>query len=226
PGVRLVGWVPSVLPYLERARLAVVPVLHGAGTKRKVIQALMVGTPTVTTMIGAEGLELRNGEHALIADEPAEFAAHVSHLVMDDELAIGLASRGRSHVLAAHSRDSVRGQLEHAIAAVMHRPPKKLSVSALAALSAVEPTDDEYQQLGRRVRRVLLSELPIGARVTVVSKGDDALLDLDGMQTWHFPRAKTGQYAGYYPADSAEAIAQLEAQRVAGIQFLVFPRTA
>ena len=45
PHVRLVGWVPSVVPYLQRARVSILPLLYGAGTKRKLVQALMTGTP-------------------------------------------------------------------------------------------------------------------------------------------------------------------------------------
>ena len=68
--MRLVGWVPSVRPYIERSRLAVVPFLHGAGVKGKVIQSMMAGTPVVTTPVGAEGLDLVQGEHALIGATP------------------------------------------------------------------------------------------------------------------------------------------------------------
>ena len=57
PNVRMVGWVPSVAPYLERARVCVVPLLHGAGVKGKVVESLMAGTPVVTTTIGAEGID-------------------------------------------------------------------------------------------------------------------------------------------------------------------------
>src|SRR5205823_2451218 len=45
PFVRMLGWVPSIQPYLERARVSILPLLHGAGTKRKMIQALQMGTP-------------------------------------------------------------------------------------------------------------------------------------------------------------------------------------
>jgi hypothetical protein len=68
--------------------------------------------------------------------------------------------------------------------------------------------------------------IPRNARVLVVSKGDEALVDVDGWDAWHFPRGEGGGYAGYYPADSAEAIAHLEGLRVQGAQYLVFPRTS
>ena len=60
----------------------------------------------------------------------------------------------------------------------------------------------------------------------VVSKGDAGLLELDGRKAWHFPQDETGAYAGYYPADSTAAIAQLAALRAKGADFLLFPCTA
>ena len=56
----MVGWVPSVLPYLNRARVTVIPLLYGAGTKRKLIQALMAGTPSVSTAVGIPGGQERD----------------------------------------------------------------------------------------------------------------------------------------------------------------------
>jgi hypothetical protein len=58
-----------------------------------------------------------------------------------------------------------------------------------------------------------------------VSRGDDELLKVDGRRAWHFPRGNDGEYAGHHPADSREAIAILEAQRAAGAEYIVFPRT-
>jgi len=60
----------------------------------------------------------------------------------------------------------------------------------------------------------------------VVSKGDEALVKLDGRQGWHFPRQEDGLYAGYHPSDSAEAIGHLEVLRARGGQFLLIPPTA
>ena len=119
--IRRVGWVPSVVPYLERARLSVIPLLHGAGTKRKLIQALMVGTPSVSTRIGVEGLDLEDGTHVLVADDPADFARGVTALVEDQALWDRLVARGRDHSLSRHGRDTVRARLAEVIATVMTR---------------------------------------------------------------------------------------------------------
>ena len=83
-----------------------------------------------------------------------------------------------------------------------------------------------YGELADRIRAVARAALPTGATVLVVSKGDDDLLDLGGPRGWHFPQANDGTYAGYYPADSAAAIAHLEAMRAKGAEFLLFPSTA
>jgi hypothetical protein len=85
---------------------------------------------------------------------------------------------------------------------------------------------DGYRALAERVRRLVAEQVPAGARGLVVSRGDDQLLSLNGRQGLHFPQAVNGIYAGYYPADSDEAIAHLE--EVRGEQradFLVFPHT-
>ena len=84
---------------------------------------------------------------------------------------------------------------------------------------------NRYMALTERVRRAVTEAVPSGATVLVVSRGDDDLLRVDGRRAWHFPRAEDGAYAGHHPADSREAIAQLEAQRAAGAEHIVFPRT-
>lgn len=84
----------------------------------------------------------------------------------------------------------------------------------------------EYHQLAERVRALVQEIVPPGGTVAVVSRGDERLLEFDDRRGWHFPRADDGSYAGCYPADSDEAIAQLEALRTMGAQFLLFPSTA
>jgi hypothetical protein len=83
-----------------------------------------------------------------------------------------------------------------------------------------------YQQLIQRVRDIARANLPAQATTIIVSKGDNELLKLDGRPAWHFPQLDNGVYAGHYPADSAAAIAHLEALRAKGGAFLIFPQTA
>lgn len=87
----------------------------------------------------------------------------------------------------------------------------------------------EYAALVERIRERVNTTLPPGARVLVVSKGDDDLLALDGRSATHFPQLG-GVYAGHHPADGAEAIAHLKALRGNGgggtAEFLLFPKTS
>jgi len=122
--VRMVGWVPDVVPYFHRVRASVVPLLHGAGTKRKMVQALMHGTPTVTTDVGAEGLELVAGEHALVANDAAAVAAGIERLLTDDDLCRSLARRGLEHIRASRSRDAARTAFLDAVEAALEASPK------------------------------------------------------------------------------------------------------
>ncbi|HMD37384.1 MAG TPA: glycosyltransferase [Vicinamibacterales bacterium] len=115
-GVRLIGWVPDVAPYLERACVTLLPLRHGAGTKRKLIQAAMTGTPSVSTGIGVEGLPLRDDEHVLVADDPAAFAERIVRLVDDEPLWTRLADAGRRAAVAAHGRGVVRARFNEIVA--------------------------------------------------------------------------------------------------------------
>ncbi len=103
---------------------------------------------------------------------------------------------------------------------------KTESENAVAKAVAISNQFTEYQNLIVSVRQVVNHLVPSDATVIMVSKGDDELLKLDGRNAWHFPQNERGIYAGYYPSDSAEAIAALEALRKRGGQFLVFPQTA
>ena len=84
---------------------------------------------------------------------------------------------------------------------------------------------DRYRELIERVRGQVAEAIPSSATILVVSRGDDELLRLDGRRAWHFPRGDSGSYAGHHPADSRDAIAQLEEQRGAGAEYIVFPAT-
>jgi len=81
-----------------------------------------------------------------------------------------------------------------------------------------------YQQLTERIRRVVADKLPPKSTILVVSRGDDELLKLDGHDAWHFPETDDAVYAGHYPADSAEAVTQLETLRAKGGEFLLVPK--
>jgi glycosyltransferase involved in cell wall biosynthesis/GT2 family glycosyltransferase len=83
-----------------------------------------------------------------------------------------------------------------------------------------------YEELLAAIRTVVRQKVPSDTTVAVVSKGDGALLELAGHTAWHFPQDEAGQYTGYYPATSADAIAMLERVRSKGAQYFLLPKTA
>ena len=122
--VRLVGWVPSILPYLQKARISVAPLPFGAGTKTKLIQSLTVGTPSVSTTVGIEGLNLQHGEHVLVADNPVDFANSIEHLLENGEMWQRLATQGRVHITGLHGREAVYDSFKRVLSAVMENESK------------------------------------------------------------------------------------------------------
>ncbi len=138
PTVRMLGWVPSVVPYFEQVRVSLLPVLHGAGTKRKLIQALSTGTPTVSTSIGAEGFDVRDEEDALVADDPFRFAVGIARLLTDVALWNRLAAQGRDRIQREHSASVARERLFAAIAAAGR--PRAVARDSRVAVSITDPT--------------------------------------------------------------------------------------
>jgi len=79
--IDLRGPVVDAVDELARARVAIVPLLAGSGTRLKILEAWAAGVPVVSTTIGMEGLPARDGEHLLVADGAAGFADAVSRLL-------------------------------------------------------------------------------------------------------------------------------------------------
>ena len=181
PGVNLVGWVPSVQPYLDRARLAVVPLRYGAGVKGKVVQSMMGYTPVVTTPIGAEGLDLVQGEHALIGSDAADLAAGITRLLTDDDLWHRLARQGADHVDARLRPEVVGPQFHEIVERVMARPAAATATAGGPAGNGRAASD---RALADRIRTIAAP----GDVVLVPVGGDGAVPDLAPQRAWPFPQ--------------------------------------
>ncbi|HEX7775971.1 MAG TPA: glycosyltransferase [Parvibaculum sp.] len=102
PSVRVTGRVDDLSPYYAGARVAVAPLRTGGGTRIKILEAFSYGVPVVATRQGAEGLDVQDGVHILIADEAADFAAQCRRLLDDEALARTL-SRNAGEWLKQHA---------------------------------------------------------------------------------------------------------------------------
>jgi glycosyltransferase involved in cell wall biosynthesis len=112
PGVEVTGEVPDVRPSLDRAAVVVVPVRMGGGTRLKVLEGLAMEKPMVSTALGCEGVDVRDGEHLLVADSPAAFAAAVIRLFADPAAARALGRAGRARMDEAYSWDLAGSRLD------------------------------------------------------------------------------------------------------------------
>jgi glycosyltransferase involved in cell wall biosynthesis len=110
-GVRLLGHVPELEAELAQVSVLVAPIRFGGGTRFKILEAFAHGIPMVSTTIGAEGIDARDGEHLLLRDDPAAFARAIVDLHRDPDLRDRLTA-------AAAGLYETRYTWEHGVAAV------------------------------------------------------------------------------------------------------------
>ena len=96
--VRLSGYVEDIRPVVGSASICVVPLRQGSGTRVKILEAMALGVPVISTRKGSEGLEAVDGEHLVLADTPAAFAEATVHLLQHPDVRQGLAARARKLV--------------------------------------------------------------------------------------------------------------------------------
>jgi polysaccharide biosynthesis protein PslH len=112
-GVATTGEVESVAAFLGRAAVIVIPVRMGGGTRLKVVEALAMGRPIVSTTLGCEGIDVIDGEHLLIADTPADAARATVRLLADACLGARLGAQGRALAVERYGWDvAARGLLD------------------------------------------------------------------------------------------------------------------
>jgi glycosyltransferase involved in cell wall biosynthesis len=84
--VELTGYLPDIRPAVADSWACVVPLRLGGGTRLKILEAMALGTPVISTLKGAEGLEVEDGVHLLLAGTAGEFAAQVLRVLGSPEL--------------------------------------------------------------------------------------------------------------------------------------------
>lgn len=106
-GVEALGFVEDLTEAYGRVLLACAPILAGGGTRLKIVEAAAYGRPVVSTSLGAEGLDLRDGEHLLLADEPDQFAAACVELLTDPDRCREMGSAARVFVTEHYERGTI-----------------------------------------------------------------------------------------------------------------------
>jgi sugar transferase (PEP-CTERM/EpsH1 system associated) len=112
PGVTVTGSVPDVRPFATRAALTVAPLRIARGTQNKILEAMAMGVPVVTTTVAAGGVDALPGEHLLTADAPDQTCAAILRVMGDSNERARLAKAGRARMLSHHAWPSSMKRLD------------------------------------------------------------------------------------------------------------------
>jgi sugar transferase (PEP-CTERM/EpsH1 system associated) len=124
-GVQVTGRVDDIRPYIADALAVVVPLRSGGGTRLKILEAMAMARPVVSTTLGAEGLEVTHGHDILIADHPEQFVESVLALASSRTLASRIGQAGRELALARYDWRQCLLGLEDLYRAVLAGDPPK-----------------------------------------------------------------------------------------------------
>jgi sugar transferase (PEP-CTERM/EpsH1 system associated) len=125
PRVTVTGTVPDIRPYLGRATVSVSPLRYGVGIQNKVLEAMAMGVPVVTTSNACRALMVERDSHLLVGDSARELAQAVLSLLADEGQRRRLGEAGRRYVEAHHDWDRIATQLESIYWEVIDLSPRK-----------------------------------------------------------------------------------------------------
>ncbi len=115
PAIVVTGYVPDIREWCARADAFVCPIRDGGGTRLKVLHALSMGLPVVSTAVGIDGIEARPGIDYLGAESAAEFADRIGDLAARPDEAARLSRAGRDLAVRRYDWQSVGAVLERSL---------------------------------------------------------------------------------------------------------------
>lgn len=128
-GVTLTGFLDDVRPSVSESWGCVVPLRIGSGTRLKILEAMALGTPVVSTSKGAEGLLVTPGKELLIADDPQAFAEQTLRLLDDPALRMRMARDARALVEYYYSWERISEQFSETVESMVNVKQKRASES-------------------------------------------------------------------------------------------------
>jgi glycosyltransferase involved in cell wall biosynthesis len=100
PLITVTGWVKDIRTSYVSARVFVAPMQIGTGLQNKLLEAMAMGMPCITSALANNAVGAPPGEGILIGHDPASYAAHILRLLKDEEERRRIAGNGHRHVLA------------------------------------------------------------------------------------------------------------------------------
>ncbi len=113
--VHVTGEVPSTVPFLRQSLATVVPLRWESGTRFKILEAFACRSPVVSTTLGAEGLDVVDGRHLLLADDPEEFADAIVSLATDPTRGEHLTGPAYALVSSEYDVSTAEGQIRRVL---------------------------------------------------------------------------------------------------------------
>jgi polysaccharide biosynthesis protein PslH len=94
------GEVADAKAFMNDHSIAVVPLFSGSGIRVKILEAMMLGRVVLTSSMGLEGINAKDGEEVLIANNAYEFAKKIDHCLKNPEILRGIGEKARAFALA------------------------------------------------------------------------------------------------------------------------------
>lgn len=116
PGVEFRGFVENLDELYREVRVVCCPILSGGGTRIKILEAGAHGKPIVSTTVGAEGIDLNDGQEILLRDDPASFAEACVRLLKDQNLSARIGNAARSMVARSYDRSIIVHKIREQLA--------------------------------------------------------------------------------------------------------------
>ncbi len=120
-GIQVTGTVEDVRPWLWGSKVSIVPLRIGGGTRLKIYESMAAGTPTVSTSIGAEGLDVKHPGNIRLADTPAVFAEQCVDLLENAGECQRLSAEALDLVTTRFSSEVVAAEFERLLLAAGSR---------------------------------------------------------------------------------------------------------
>ncbi len=118
------GTVDDVTPYLRRGQIFICPVRLGGGFRGKILEAMALGRPVVSTRLGAEGIPASDGENIILADGPDDFVKGITGLIGNAELYHRIQNNARKLMEEHYAWDKGVARLEAVLEDMMNRRQK------------------------------------------------------------------------------------------------------
>ncbi len=123
PAVEFIGEVDTVPPWYHNTSLSVVPILEGSGTRVKILEAMALGNPVVSTTVGAEGISVTHQTDIILADQPLSFARAVVEVLSSPSLFNALRHQGRELVDTVYDWSVVGRRLNATVNELIENTP-------------------------------------------------------------------------------------------------------